>query len=72
MVGAHQIYQHSKTGNKYEILAVGKDATTLQEMVVYKCLYRNPTSLVWIRSLTEFESTVVLDNKEVKRFVRID
>ena len=48
------VYRHFK-GHIIEVLNIGRDVDTLEEMVVYKHLKTNE---VWIRSRKEFESEV--------------
>lgn len=60
-------YQHYK-GNYYQVLAVAKHSETLEELVVYKCLYDNPRSKIWVRPLAMFLESVVIDGKKTPRF----
>ncbi len=48
------VYRHFK-GHIVEVLNIGKDASTLEELVIYKHLKTNE---VWVRPLKEFESEV--------------
>lgn len=65
-------YKHSKTGNFYRVIGVAKHSETLEELVVYECLYDNPRSKLWVRPKKMFIETVVLNGKEVPRFVYIE
>lgn len=65
------IYQHSKTGNLYNVIGVAKHSETLEELVVYECLYDNPHSKLWVRPLKMFTEKVVIDNKKVPRFKNV-
>jgi hypothetical protein len=65
-------YQHSKTGNFYQVLGVAKNSETLEEFVVYECLYENPKSKLWIRSKKMFLEKVEIDGKKVPRFKFIE
>ena len=49
------IYKHFK-GHKYKVLMIVKDASTLEEMVVYENV--EDKTLVWVRPLSEFISKV--------------
>lgn len=49
------IYKHFK-GHKYKVLMIVKDASTLEEMVVYENI--EDKTLVWVRPLLEFISKV--------------
>jgi hypothetical protein len=61
-------YQHSKTGNYYNVIALAKHSETLEDLVVYECLYENPRSKTWVRPLKMFLEKVVITGKEVPRF----
>lgn len=50
MIKEHDKFRHFK-GNVIEVLCVGKNSETLEEMVVYK-----HDGNVWIRPLSMFES----------------
>ncbi len=49
------LYRHFK-GNLYQVTAIGKDATTLQKVVVYQALYGDYET--YVRSYDEFVSEV--------------
>lgn len=61
-------YQHSKTGNFYQVIGVAKHSETLEEFVVYECLYENPRSKIWIRPLKMFMEEVEINGTRVPRF----
>ena len=61
-------YIHSKTGNLYKVIAIGKHSETLEEMVVYEALYDNPDGKIWIRPVKSFTEEVVINGKKVPRF----
>lgn len=61
-------YQHSKTGNFYRVLGVAKHSETLEELVIYECLYENPRSKIWVRPKKMFLEKVELEGKLVPRF----
>ena len=65
-------YQHSKTGNFYRIIAFAKHSETLEDLVIYECLYENPRSKIWVRPLEMFFETVELNGKKVPRFKFIE
>ena len=47
-------YEHVKTGKRYRIIALGKDAHTLADLVVYEALYDNSVAKTWVRTKEEF------------------
>ena len=65
-------YRHSKTGNFYRVIAIAKHSETLEALVVYECLYDNPSSKVWVRPLQMFLEKVIIEGKAVPRFKFIE
>ena len=65
-------YQHSKTGNFYRALALAKHSETLEDLVIYECLYDNPRCKTWVRPLKMFLEDVIIDDKKVPRFIFIE
>ena len=61
------IYQHYK-GNKYEVIGIAKHSETLEDLVVYRALYDNKVSQLWVRPLKMFIETIENDGKEIERF----
>lgn len=66
------IYKHSKKGVLYKVHFVAKHSETLEDLVVYECLYENPTSKFWVRPLSMFLETVEINGKKVPRFELIE
>ena len=60
-------YQHYK-GKYYQVIGVAKHSESLEELVVYYCLYLNETSQLWVRPKKMFEEEVNFDGKLVPRF----
>lgn len=61
------LYQHYK-GNKYIVKNLARLSETLEELVVYECLYENPEGKIWVRPMKMFLETVVIDGKTTPRF----
>ncbi|MBA3723941.1 MAG: DUF1653 domain-containing protein [Candidatus Levybacteria bacterium] len=61
-------YQHTKTGNYYQVISIGKHSETKEDLVIYECLYDNPLSKVWVRPLKMFLEEVVIKGEKVPRF----
>lgn len=61
-------YQHSKTGKYYNVIGVAKHSETLEDLVVYECLYDNSKSKLWVRPMRMFLEEVELNGKKVPRF----
>ncbi|MDD6478715.1 MAG: DUF1653 domain-containing protein [Oscillospiraceae bacterium] len=62
-------YRHFK-GKEYEVIAIGKQSETLEEMVIYKALYGDGE--YWVRPLSMWNETVIRDGEEYKRFTYIE
>jgi hypothetical protein len=61
------IYQHYK-GKNYQVLGIARHSETLEELVIYNCLYENPEGKTWARPLQMFLENVVIDGKSLPRF----
>jgi hypothetical protein len=61
------IYEHYK-GKKYEVIGMAKHSESLEDLVVYKTLYENSMSELWVRPLKMFQETVMIDGIEKPRF----
>jgi len=66
-------YRHYKN-KEYEVLGVAKHSETLEELVVYKALYKGdfPEGQLWVRPKAMFLETVEIDGKMVPRFKFIE
>lgn len=60
-------YKHYK-GHLYKVLGGAKHSETLEEMVVYECLYENPEGKLWVRPLQMFMEKVEINGKLMPRF----
>lgn len=58
-------YRHYK-GNDYEVLGVARHSETEEEVVVYRALYGNGG--LWVRPLTMFLETVLIEGQLRPRF----
>lgn len=63
-------YKHYK-GNLYQVIGVAKEADEDEMRVVYIPLYPSPYPL-FTRSPEQFNESVGVDGKLVKRFERVD
>jgi hypothetical protein len=61
------IYQHYK-GGRYEVLGIAKHSESLEDLVIYRALYKNSISELWARPLSNFLDPVTLDGKKTERF----
>ncbi|TSC84946.1 MAG: hypothetical protein G01um101413_330 [Parcubacteria group bacterium Gr01-1014_13] len=59
-------YRHYK-GKDYEVIGVGKIEATLEDVVIYRPLYKSEYSL-WVRPLAVFTENVEVDGKTMPRF----
>lgn len=63
-------YQHFK-GNFYEVIGVAHHSETLEELIVYKALYKHPEfgeNALWARPKNMFFENVIVEGKSVPRF----
>lgn len=66
-------YQHFK-GNLYDVIGVAHHSETLEELVVYRALYKHKVygeNSLWVRPKKMFLENVVVGGKEVPRFTPI-
>lgn len=63
------IYKHFK-GNLYEVIGTATHSETQEQQVVYRQLYGERN--LWVRPLSMFDSTVVHENVQLKRFQFIE
>lgn len=67
-------YYRHYSGKEYEVIGVAHHSETMEEMVVYRGLYRcenfgeNP---LWVRPKSIFFESVVIDGEKKPRFERI-
>jgi hypothetical protein len=66
-----RIYRHAK-GKRYQVIDIAMDSETLQEVVIYKPLYKNETyDGLWVRPRKMFEAKVVHNGHVVDRFAEL-
>lgn len=68
------IYYHYKSKEKlYKVIGVAKHTETMEDMVVYQALYSIPElggeGVMFVRPLAMFLEDVIVDGKEVPRFM---
>ena len=61
------IYKHYK-GKNYQVVGVAKHSETLEKLVVYKALYNNKISKLWVRPKKMFLEKVKVEGKVTPRF----
>ncbi len=64
-------YKHSKSGKEYLVIGVALHSENLEPLVVYRALYKNPPSKLWVRPLSMFTEKVKINGKKVQRFIFI-
>ncbi len=62
-------YRHYK-GKEYEVIGIAKHSETLNELVVYRALYRNKD--LWVRPLIMFNERIEINGKKIRRFEHIN
>lgn len=62
-------YRHYK-GKLYEVVGVAKHSETLEDLVVYRALYKGdfPEGQLWVRPKAMFLETVEIGGKKIPRF----
>lgn len=60
-------YQHYK-GHFYKVSGEAKHSETLEEMVIYECLYDNPEGKIWVRPKKMFLENVEVNGQKIPRF----
>jgi len=50
---AGKIYEHYK-GKRYKVLGTARHSESLEELVLYECLYENDLGKVWVRPMEMF------------------
>ena len=62
-----KLYRHYKN-KPYKVLGEAKHSETLEDVVIYECLYENPTSKLWVRPKAMFYG----DHEGRPRFARVE
>jgi hypothetical protein len=52
----------------YHVIGIAKHSETLEDLVVYETLYKNPLSKLWVRPKKMFTEKIEIDGKKVSRF----
>lgn len=60
-------YQHYK-GKFYKVLGLAHHSETLEELIVYECLYPNKLGRLWVRPKKMFLGEVEIDGEKRPRF----
>lgn len=63
-------YQHYK-GKYYQVIGLGRIEATLEEVVIYKPLYKitvYPEDTLWVRPIEVFLEEVTVEGKKMPRF----
>jgi hypothetical protein len=60
-------YRHYKN-KEYEVIGIARHSETLEELVVYRALYENEVSKLWVRPLAMFLEEIEVDGKKMPRF----
>jgi len=53
------------------VIGIARHSETLEELVVYKATYQKEGENLWVRPLSMFLETIVIDGLERKRFEKI-
>lgn len=66
-----KFYRHYKN-KPYKYLGIVKHSETLEDLVLYKCRYENPTGNVWVRPKEMFFESIELNGKSAPRFEKVN
>lgn len=61
------IYTHYK-GKRYKVHGTVKHSETLEDLVLYECLYENPSGKMWVRPMDMFLGDIEIEGNRVPRF----
>lgn len=61
------LYRHYKNQN-YRVLGVARHSETLEELVVYECLYENKLGTLWVRPKELFLGSITTETYSGPRF----
>jgi hypothetical protein len=66
------IYKHYK-GKLYEVIGIVRHSETLEEMVLYKALYKSEFGehSMWVRPAKMFVELVEINGKQLPRFEKL-
>ena len=72
MINLSDIYKHTKSGNHYLLLYIGKETDKARYVVIYQALYGN--NEIWVRDFDEFFGSIKFQGEIKPRFqnVKID
>lgn len=70
-IEVEQIYQHYK-GKKYRVLGMTVHSETLEDLVLYECLYDNPRGQLWVRPLDNFLEMITVEGELKPRFKKVE
>lgn len=65
------IYRHYK-GNLYEVIGSVRHSETLEELILYKALYKSEGENLWVRPVKMFNEQVEVEGKKVLRFTFVE
>lgn len=63
-------YRHYK-GKDYFVHGVVKHSETLEDLVLYDCLYENDLSKTWVRPMSNFCGYLEKNGERLKRFMLV-
>lgn len=62
-----KLFKHYKN-KPYKFLEIVKHSETLEELVLYKTLYKNPSGELWVRPKEMFFESILLNENKIRRF----
>ncbi len=65
------IYRHYK-GNLYEVIGKVRHSETLEDLILYKALYKSEGENLWVRPEKMFFENIIVAGNPVQRFVFVE
>lgn len=65
------LYRHYKN-KMYRVIGVARHSETMEEVVVYECLYENDLGKLWVRPKKMFLEEVKVDGYQGPRFTLLE
>ena len=61
------VYEHYK-GKRYRVIDVARHSESLEEFVLYECLYENELGKLWVRPKLMFLESIEIEGEVRPRF----
>lgn len=65
-----KFFRHHKN-KPYKFIGIAKHSESLEDVVIYECLYPNETAKLWVRPKNMFFETIEKEGKSIPRFAEV-